>query len=89
MGVASAVGWFTYARFSAGRAVGDSLTPNELFGGAPTEGEQIACTMDAKQCPDGSYVGRSGPRCEFAPCPEIINGQPVVPVPQPPMPLSQ
>lgn len=28
-----------------------------------------ACTMDAKQCPDGSYVGRSGPQCEFAPCP--------------------
>ena len=27
------------------------------------------CTMEAKQCPDGSYVGRQGPRCEFAPCP--------------------
>ena len=31
--------------------------------------EQVACTMDAKLCPDGSYVGRSGPNCEFAPCP--------------------
>ncbi len=29
----------------------------------------VACTMEAKQCPDGSYVGRSGPRCEFAACP--------------------
>ncbi len=29
----------------------------------------IACTMDAKICPDGSAVGRSGPTCEFAPCP--------------------
>lgn len=29
----------------------------------------IACTMDAKQCPDGSYVGRTGPRCEFEECP--------------------
>ena len=28
-----------------------------------------ACTMDAKICPDGSSVGRSGPNCEFAPCP--------------------
>jgi len=28
-----------------------------------------ACTMDAKICPDGSAVGRSGPKCEFAPCP--------------------
>ncbi len=29
----------------------------------------IACTEDAKRCPDGSYVGRNGPRCEFDPCP--------------------
>jgi len=31
--------------------------------------EQIACTMEAKLCPDGSAVGRTGPNCEFAPCP--------------------
>ncbi len=31
--------------------------------------EQKACTMEAKLCPDGSAVGRSGPNCEFAPCP--------------------
>jgi len=30
----------------------------------------VACTMEAKQCPDGSYVSRSGPNCEFAACPE-------------------
>lgn len=28
-----------------------------------------SCTMEAKQCPDGSYVSRSGPNCEFAACP--------------------
>ena len=28
-----------------------------------------SCTADAKQCSDGSYVGRSGPNCEFAACP--------------------
>jgi hypothetical protein len=28
-----------------------------------------ACTAEAKICPDGSSVGRSGPNCEFAPCP--------------------
>lgn len=27
------------------------------------------CTMEAKLCPDGSAVGRSGPNCEFLPCP--------------------
>jgi len=32
---------------------------------------QVACTMEAKICPDGSAVGRSGPKCEFAPCPTI------------------
>lgn len=31
--------------------------------------EGVACTMDAMQCPDGSYVGRTGPNCEFV-CPE-------------------
>ena len=30
---------------------------------------QGACTMEAKLCPDGSAVGRSGPNCEFAACP--------------------
>lgn len=28
-----------------------------------------ACTMEAKICPDGSSVGRTGPNCEFAVCP--------------------
>ncbi len=32
--------------------------------------EQVACTMEAMICPDGSSVGRSGPNCEFAPCPK-------------------
>lgn len=29
----------------------------------------VACTLEAKVCPDGSAVGRQGPNCEFAPCP--------------------
>lgn len=38
------------------------------------EGKQpggVMCTADAMQCPDGRYVGRSGPNCEFkcAPAP--------------------
>lgn len=32
-------------------------------------GANVVCTMDAKLCPDGSYVGRVGPNCEFAACP--------------------
>jgi hypothetical protein len=30
--------------------------------------EMTMCTQDAMQCPDGSWVGRSGPACEFK-CP--------------------
>ena len=36
---------------------------------SPNENNEIACTMDAKICPDGTAVGRVGPNCEFAPCP--------------------
>lgn len=39
----------------------------------PNPNDMVACTMEAKQCPDGSFVGRSGPNCEFAPCPSQTN----------------
>ncbi len=35
------------------------------------ENQPKACTMEAKLCPDGSSVGRTGSNCEFAECPEI------------------
>jgi hypothetical protein len=31
--------------------------------------EQVFCTTDALLCPNGSYVGRGGSKCEFAKCP--------------------
>lgn len=31
-----------------------------------------ACTLEAKVCPDGSSVGRTGPNCAFADCPVVI-----------------
>lgn len=36
---------------------------------------QVQCTMEAKICPDGSAVGRKGPNCEFAPCPDASDVQ--------------
>ena len=36
-----------------------------FFGREP----ETVCIMDAKECPDGSYVSRIPPSCEFAPCP--------------------
>ena len=37
--------------------------------------EGVACTMEAKICPDGSSVGRSGPNCEFMTCPSDKTAQ--------------
>lgn len=34
----------------------------------PATGAQTACTLEARICPDGSSVGRTGPNCEFAAC---------------------
>lgn len=34
---------------------------------APPPG--VACTAEAKICPDGTAVGREGPNCEFTACP--------------------
>jgi hypothetical protein len=33
--------------------------------------QRQVCTLEAKICPDGIAVGRSGPNCEFAACPAI------------------
>lgn len=43
----------------------------------PNEPEPVFCTADAKLCPDGSYVGRSGPKCEFDPCPTTSSTTPI------------
>lgn len=40
---------------------------------------KIPCTQEAKQCPDGSYVSRVGPNCEFAACPreQVTTNMPI------------
>jgi hypothetical protein len=53
-------------------APGAVITPEGSGTPLPTisgTGEPVACTLDAKICPDGSAVGRIGPNCEFAACP--------------------
>lgn len=42
-----------------------SVTPSQT----ESTDRKIFCTQEAKQCPDGSYVGRIGPKCEFTTCP--------------------
>jgi len=41
------------------------------FFGFKNPEKPVACTQEAKLCPDGSYVGRVSPKCDFAPCPEV------------------
>ena len=41
----------------------------EAAGGYCVYTEPVACTADARVCPDGTAVGRVPPNCEFAPCP--------------------
>ena len=59
-------GAFAYQYFAKPQT---SITPPARVGNdQQNSGEQVMCTMDAMQCPDGSYVGRTGPNCEFV-CP--------------------
>jgi|GEM_PF-1464689 hypothetical protein len=50
----------------------------------------VACTQEVELCPDGSYVGRSGPTCAFAACPAASSSvatstatAPMIPAPAP------
>ena len=39
----------------------------------PKDNEVVFCTQDVRKCPDGSFVGRVPPKCEFAPCKNADN----------------
>ncbi len=53
---------------------------------AESREDMIACTMEAKLCPDCSYVSRTGPHCQFAPCPGENGSTRPQPIPEPPPP---
>lgn len=48
---------------------GCTTTPSTGNTNSSSSTDAVACTMEAKLCPDGSYVGRVPPSCAFAPCP--------------------
>lgn len=43
--------------------------PSTVCGNLKLDDYIKACTEEAMICPDGSAVGRTGPNCEFTPCP--------------------
>jgi hypothetical protein len=56
--------------FIVGAAIGFSLSSRDGDNAGVTPSpDGIVCTQEARACPDGSFVGRTGPKCEFAPCP--------------------
>lgn len=57
------------AAYYLGLQKGSRLTPSQLPSPLSQSPAQVACPQDAKICPDGTTVGRTGPACEFAPCP--------------------
>ena len=66
MGIVGAVKEYQWNKLS------DLDQVNSGYGlGTDNDGrDQVVCTADAMECPDGSYVGRVAPDCSFALCPE-------------------
>lgn len=52
-----------------------------------TINQNMVCTQDVKICADGSFVGRIGPQCFFAPCPAVDTTAP--PIPQVSLPMKR
>lgn len=44
------------------------------YQGGENKEESVFCIQDAKLCPDGSYVSRIPPKCEFAACSGTVDG---------------
>jgi len=61
--------WITWGQFRMTPTLSENGTPRPVRP-LPEEKNSVVCTADAKLCSDGSYVGRAGPNCEFAACPE-------------------
>lgn len=67
-------GFFLVTQIQSNTAVNSDPNPSP-------DPSPIACTQEAKLCPNGSYVSRTGPNCEFAQCPGA-NPKPL-PIPTP------
>jgi len=50
-----------------------SIVIYKFYTAIPVTKISPACTEEAKICPDGSTVGRTGPNCEFTPCHEGLS----------------
>gem|GEM_PF-1705763 len=61
---------FVIVAVAAAAGIGYAIsTQTDLFLSKSENTNIVACTEEAKLCPDGSSVGRTGPNCAFANCP--------------------
>jgi hypothetical protein len=63
--VLGGVGFFYRNSVENPKIAGPNVASNE---GGQGSGNGAACTQEAKICPDGSAVGRTGPNCAFSAC---------------------
>jgi hypothetical protein len=64
----SAVGWFDDIKLYIIQSINNTTPPINNT-------NNTVCTMEAKICPDGSYVSRILPNCEFQDCPTEVIGR--------------
>jgi hypothetical protein len=50
-------------------------------GWCPIEPDTVFCTQEVRVCADGTYVSRTGPNCEFSPCPDVLMSPTPTPLP--------
>lgn len=75
---------------TSGLAIGTLLfASGSLIALAEDANPMQMCPQDAKICPDGSAVGRTGPNCSFAPCGGSGATNPGSGAPTPPKPPHQ
>lgn len=74
--VAVVAGMYLFTRKNPQSKTDIGLSPTPIATGVVPSA--VACTLEAKVCPDGSSVGRTGPNCEFAACPTSISDLPSV-----------
>lgn len=71
--IAITAGFFTWKAINIGEVKTNTPTIDGSVKSNPIQNQPgKACTQEAKQCPDGSYVSRTGQNCEFAACLEIV-----------------
>jgi hypothetical protein len=61
----------SYISYSLAPNVSPSAARN-IRNNVDNSNDSVACPMDVKSCPNGTWVSRVAPDCQFAPCPNEI-----------------